>query len=215
MGRNIQVSRESILQAGLEMIIEEGYQQVTVKTLARKLNCSTQPIVWQFKDMESFRKCLADYAIKYMNEKMSFPDVGAMLSFGSIGIAWVETALEQPNLVKYIFALMDYRDANKPDGEVKCDLRAMMGAETEETLAKAISAELSCSVEQARHLMLTMELFTMGLVFMIVFGNLKISEEEARAVLGQTCLTQMVGIGVDPKIAEGFLHIRKKETKND
>ncbi len=209
MGRNIQVTKDRMLQVGLEMIIEEGYQKVNIKSLAKQLNCSTQPIVWQFGDMETFRKCLTQYAMSYVNGKINSDGVGAIMSFGNVGIVWTETAIEQPNLVKFLFSQMNYQ--NVEQGDVQCDIRLMMGKETEETLLKAISEQLSCNIQQAQHIMLTLELFTMGLVTMIVFGNVQISKEEARKLLANTCLTQMAGIGVDVKLAESFLYNQKKD----
>lgn len=209
MGRNVQITKERMLQVGLQMIIDEGYQQVNIKSLAQKLNCSTQPIAWHFGDMENFRKSLAQYAMEYMNDKMKKNSAGAIMSFGNVGIVWLETAINEPNLVRFLFSQMDYR--NEANGEVKCDIRSMMGNGSEETLAKAIAEQLSCDIKQSYGIMLTMEMFTMGLVSMIVFGNVKISAEEARKALAETCITQMVGVGVDVKTATEFLHNKQNE----
>lgn len=45
MGRKAQISKEIILETALRMLIREGYNSITVKTLAAEIGCSTQPIV--------------------------------------------------------------------------------------------------------------------------------------------------------------------------
>ena len=46
------IPKETILKAALEMLIEDGYNAITIKTLSNKLGCSTQPISWHFGSME-------------------------------------------------------------------------------------------------------------------------------------------------------------------
>ena len=42
--------------------MEEGYPMVNIKTIAAKVGCSTQPISWQFGNMQGMRKELYKYA---------------------------------------------------------------------------------------------------------------------------------------------------------
>ena len=42
------IPKETILQHALEMLIRDGYSSINIKTLAKKIGCSTQPISWHF-----------------------------------------------------------------------------------------------------------------------------------------------------------------------
>ena len=56
MPRSVQITKEKILTAALDVLIREGYSAVSIKSIARELNCSTQPIAWQFGNMDNMRK---------------------------------------------------------------------------------------------------------------------------------------------------------------
>ena len=51
------ILKESMIQAALELLIEKGNAGVTIKTVAARLGCSTQPISRQFGGMEM---CIRD-----------------------------------------------------------------------------------------------------------------------------------------------------------
>ena len=56
MGRKIQITREMILKAAYELLDESGMGAVTIKTIAARLGCSTQPVSWQFGSMLELKK---------------------------------------------------------------------------------------------------------------------------------------------------------------
>ena len=68
------VQKETILKAAFDLLIREGYGGVNIKTVARELGCSTQPISRQFGSMEGFRKDLLVYSIGQM-KSFDFPNL--------------------------------------------------------------------------------------------------------------------------------------------
>ncbi len=58
MANTVKTSREQIVNAALEIIEESGAQDVSVRTIARKLGVSTQPIYREFGDMESVMRAV-------------------------------------------------------------------------------------------------------------------------------------------------------------
>ena len=48
MPRSVQITKEKILTAALDVLIRDGYLAVNIKSIAKELKCSTQPIAWQF-----------------------------------------------------------------------------------------------------------------------------------------------------------------------
>ena len=69
MTRKATISREMILEAALKILIRDGYAAVNVKTIAKELGCSTQPVVWHFENMEGLRAALSEYAREYAARK--------------------------------------------------------------------------------------------------------------------------------------------------
>ena len=97
------IPKDMILQAALELLIENGYSNVTIKTVAERLDSSTQPVSWHFGNMDGFRKALAEYAVSYANEKLKPLSRNAVSAFSEIGNAYVDIAFDMPNLFRYLY----------------------------------------------------------------------------------------------------------------
>lgn len=210
MGRTTRVSKESILQAGMDLIIRDGYEAVNIKNLARLLGCSTQPIMWQFGDMEEFRTQLALYAAQKLNKKMRTDCNSAILSFGHVGLAWLDTAIDMPKLVAYMLSAEFTLRVGESGG-----LQTILGGKTDKAIAEEICRQLHCGADEVEKMMLTLEMFTMGLVAMIVAGAAKLTKLQAHKLLYETCVAQLVGLGVDRKLVQSFLTINVTENKDE
>lgn len=103
MARKVQISKDIILQAALKMLIRDGYSSINIKTLAREIGCSTQPIVWHFDNMEGLRTALAEYAINYAKNKMNSCIENAVEVFEHTGRVYVEMAVKEPNLFRFLY----------------------------------------------------------------------------------------------------------------
>ena len=64
-----QIPRDKILAAAFELLREGGIEAVNVKALARRLNCSTQPIYLSFSRMEELRSALVSEAVTYISAR--------------------------------------------------------------------------------------------------------------------------------------------------
>lgn len=70
MPPKIEFSREKIINAAFEIIREHGFDGVSARNIAVKLNCSTQPIYSLFDNMEEIKsktyEKAAEFALSYM-----------------------------------------------------------------------------------------------------------------------------------------------------
>ena len=103
MSRLPKIPKELILQASLDLLISEGYANVTIKNIAKKLNCSTQPISWHFGSMPALREALLDYALQYVKENYSIPIVNPFYSFYLTGRNHIDMALKAPHLFRFLY----------------------------------------------------------------------------------------------------------------
>ena len=60
MPPSIKITREDIITASMDLVREQGTEGLTTRALAKKLNCSTQPIFSNFPNMESLNKIVFD-----------------------------------------------------------------------------------------------------------------------------------------------------------
>ena len=65
MPRQVQITKDRILKAAMDVLIRDGFSAVNIKSVAKELGCSTQPIAWQFGNMDNMRKALAKGAVAY------------------------------------------------------------------------------------------------------------------------------------------------------
>lgn len=111
MARKVQISKDIILQAALDMLIRDGYSSINIKTLAKEIGCSTQPIVWHFDNMEGLRVALWEYAISYAKNKLDTNVSNAVEAFEHTGRAYVDMAVNEPNLFRFLYLGENKRDS--------------------------------------------------------------------------------------------------------
>ncbi|BDP83738.1 hypothetical protein EfmAA610_09480 [Enterococcus faecium] len=56
MARKKTITREQILAAAYEVAATDGFTRFTARNIANKMNCSTQPIYLEFKNMDDLRQ---------------------------------------------------------------------------------------------------------------------------------------------------------------
>lgn len=103
MAPKVKISKERILETSLKMIIEEGYQAVTIKSVAKTLGCSTQPISWHFGNMDNFREELLNTAVVYANKKMMSDYNEPLEALWHIGVSYIDMAINEPNLFRFVY----------------------------------------------------------------------------------------------------------------
>jgi AcrR family transcriptional regulator len=110
-----QITKKMILTAALELLREGGIKAVNVKALARRLNCSTQPIYLSFVGMDELRMELTIEAVDFFIQSMECGDTSKANLFG---MSYICFAKEEKELFRYLFmrsnALTEIKEALAP-----------------------------------------------------------------------------------------------------
>lgn len=85
----------------MEMLKKSGSDAINVKSLARKLNCSTQPIYLSFKSMGELRNELSTLAVEEFMKEMK--KLCGNDEINMCGIHYVKFAKMEPKLFQYLF----------------------------------------------------------------------------------------------------------------
>ena len=102
-----------IIDSSLEIIKKEGIENLNVRNIATKLNCSTQPIMYHYKNMdilkdELYKKVDEDHSKYLMKNSNNDPLL-------SIGLQYIKFAKEEKNLFKFLFQSDKFSNFNLED----------------------------------------------------------------------------------------------------
>lgn len=190
MARKTQITKEIILQAALHMLIRDGYTSINIKTLAKEIGCSTQPIVWHFENMEGLRTALEGYARDYANKKMHPDGENAVAAFEQVGRAFVEIAVREPNLFRFL-------NLNEKKGRSENSFGAIVTNENNEEIIKSIADYLGIAEDKGgRYLQNTM-IYAHGIATLVATNVITATEEEMMAMINQAADAFLRQEGVD------------------
>lgn len=170
------VTRESILEAALELLREEGMDALNARNVAKKLGTSTQPIFSHFASMEELREALYAYAEELYNSEMVAAMQGGGNSFLEMGLAYIRFARTEKKLFQLLFMSNRFQQekVNEIAGSTEGDdqVIAMIGSMT------GLSPQLS------RRLFSGIWFTTHGIASLIATNSSTMDDAEARDVLG-------------------------------
>ncbi len=185
------IPKEVILKNALEMLIQHGYSSINIKTLAKKIGCSTQPISWHFGNMENFRSALTEYALQYANDKMLSPSQG-LTAFFNVGIRYIDIAFDEPNLFQYLYM----------SGESKycagC-FDILITGNANSAIIEQIAKQLSIPVDKVNDFFRNTIIYTHGLACFVASGLIKATKKELYAMVKNGAEKNMLQVGYQLK----------------
>lgn len=192
MPRSVQITKEKILTAALDVLIRDGYLAVNIKSIAKELKCSTQPIAWQFGNMDNMREALTKEAVAYANQKMMPTSTNCIEAFWQVGYAYINLAFDTPNLFRFVYM-----------GESKNYCRggfdSILTDSGNAVLIDKLCKYLDISRKQADMLLQRMIVYTHGIVSLVVAGVLNCTKEQVYSIVKEfgSDLLSLAGTALD------------------
>ena len=104
MPPKVKITKEDIINSAIEIIRKDGEVSVNARSIAKYLNCSTQPIFSNFATMEELQKeILAQSHNIYLSFLESEAKSGKYPRYKAFGMAYIRFAKEEKNLFKMLF----------------------------------------------------------------------------------------------------------------
>ena len=175
MGRKTQITKEIILEAALQMLIRDGYEAITVKTLAAEIGCSTQPIVWHFENMIGFRKAFFEYCIDYAKSKFTVWNGSLDDLLTETARGYITIACNMPNLFRFVF--VDNKDECK-----NSDVVQKLQLDNTRKIVELLCQEKGLSEQQAASFLMNYEFYIHGIASYTASGFVNYPEEEIIAM---------------------------------
>lgn len=192
------IQKESMVQAALELLIEKGNAGVTIKTVAARLGCSTQPISRQFGGMGGLRQELIRAAERYAFEK--YYDVGgsALAAFEKSGWGAIDLAINEPNLFRFLYMGESGRRAEG-------GFLSLPKSEGSEAIRTRLAQLLEITPQDAERFMTTMILYTQGVATMIAAKIVRDDRETIHRMVRETGFVFLKGLGVSSERVEALM----------
>lgn len=97
------ITKEMVIDAGLKIVRTEGEENLNVRRVAAKLNCSTQPVMYHFKTVNDLKSAVYGLADEFHTDFIMTPDENASNPLLSIGLRYIRFADEEKNLFCFLF----------------------------------------------------------------------------------------------------------------
>ena len=118
MPPKIKVTKENIIETALMLVRSSGAASLNARSVAAALNCSTQPVFFNFETMEQLQKAVIEAAYgKYYGYLKAEAESGNYPKYKSYGMAYVRFAMEEKELFKLLFM----RDRSQEDISIPVD----------------------------------------------------------------------------------------------
>ena len=196
MGRKTRITKEMIIEAAYELLDKEGMGAVQIKTIASKLNCSTQPISWQFGSMVELKKELFNYCRIKLYAPFMEKTAGkeALEAFFISGLLYISNACDHPN----VFRFVSVDDPATTIGEAIRE-GSIFESQFDAHSAKALAKEYNISPKLVGDAVRDVVIYTHGLSVMMMFDNYKLPKKEACKMVYQTGVKILKTVGVEAK----------------
>ena len=162
-----------ILEASFSMFCRKGMENVNARSVAKALNCSTQPIFSYFSGMNDLKSALEREAWSLFAEKINeaIGDEDPMLA---CSLAYYRFAASQPQLFRSLF-LTQRTAQERAELGMDGSLNARMEA--------AVAAKTGVTAEQAGTRCTALRIFAHGIASLQAMGLLGMTQEEAEEML--------------------------------
>ena len=103
MPAKARVTKDMIVDAAFAVARDTGAENINARTVAERLNCSTQPVMYHFATIEELKRTVYAKADRYHSAylmNIQSPQKGVMLG---IGLNYIRFAIEEPHLFRFLF----------------------------------------------------------------------------------------------------------------
>ncbi len=153
------IFREDILNAAVGLVREEGPAALSVRNIAKKLGCSTQPVYSEFESMETLREELT----ASVRERCLWEDAG---SYKQVALSFLQFARREKNLFQLVYL------RRRVEGE------KLFEDPNEAQTIRKLELNLELPEGQAAEMHRRMQYYCYSMAVMMATGYLDFSEEE-------------------------------------
>ena len=162
------ITRDMVIAAAFEVARNAGAENINARTVSKKLNCSTQPVMYHFATIEELKKAAYKKADEYHTQYlMNIPDTQESVMLG-IGLNYIRFAVEEPNLFRFLF---------QSGFIVENTILEMIDSPELVPVISAMQEEIDMSIEKTKEIFMILAMFVHGYASMIANNSLEYDEK--------------------------------------
>ena len=161
------ITKEMIVEEAFQIARTQGADKITARSIAQRLQCSTQPVLYYFATVEEIKEAVYQRADAYHSHwLMDSADDDGMLG---IGIRYVRFAAEERNLFHLLF---------QPGAFSGASLNNLVSSEELNPIIQALRQETGVTEDAAREIFSTLFVFVHGYASLLANNEMKLEEDQ-------------------------------------
>lgn len=129
MPPKVKITKKEIIDKALELVREGGADALNARSIAKALDCSTQPIFSNFESMEELEHSVLSAAFeKYLGFISAEIESGKYPAYKASGMAYIRFAREERELFKLLFMCDRQGEELKPTADFEASVEMIMAA---------------------------------------------------------------------------------------
>lgn len=166
------ITKEMVVEAAFSIAREMGWENINARTVAEKLGCSTQPVMYCFATIDDLKKAAYKRADDFHSEYLM--NVGGPQVMLEIGLNYIRFALEEPRLFRFLF---------QSDYFAGATLLELIEADELMPVLSAMQNAVGGSIAGVKEIFVTVFLFAHGYASIIANNSLKYDENVIKTQL--------------------------------
>ena len=189
------ITREMLVDAAFALVREEGHGALSVRRIAARLHCSTQPVLYQFPSVEALRRAAYEAADSFHTAYLLDFDEDED-PMATLGRRYVRFAIEERNLFRFLFQSDEFAGRT---------LDELIAAPEVAPLLRLLGESAHIDAEQAAVLFRALFAAVHGFASLLANNAMRPDPEGIAASLGEIylgMLTRMGGKQDEPTVQE-------------
>jgi len=161
------ISREMVIEAGLAVVRSEGAQAISARSVAARLGCSTQPVMYLYDTVRALKADVYAAADALHTAYLMQPDEAGGNPLLSIGLRYIRFAHEEKQLFRFLFQTDQFRSRS---------FRELLTADELAPVIEPLRAQTGLPAAQAEEVFATLFICVHGAASLLANNSMDFEE---------------------------------------
>lgn len=173
-------TKDAFIEAAFRIVRTKGWDNLTARSLAKELNCSTMPIYSYLKSMKNLYEELRKKSVDLLSTYQTTPRTGQI--FFDMGVGYILFAKKEKNLFRFLY---QRKEGEERYQEIENTIRQLALSNLTQTM-KADPILEGLDEQALRDVLTKMWIFVHGLAFLVNNNAFANDENEVLETIKET-----------------------------